>query len=258
MRACFDNRAAQRPRPLIGVNVAPKLAWYSDERVGRRTASGLNNSPRPALSARAAPNAQRQRVCRKAKTLPISRLERNIVAGSRFLTLAAVLGSLAGSILMFALGLINIYVAFGHIASERLHDEEVFGTGAVISVIEGLDRFLIAIVLLYFAYGVYALFIHPRQSEEELALPAWLHVMQIGQLKQVVAELIVVILFVLFLRQALQEFSGPDLALGWAEIGGLAVLPVSTVLLALALRLVELHPKSPRLPPPEDRRKGAG
>ena len=91
---------------------------------------------------------------------------------------------------------------------------------------------------------MYALFIHPDTREEERALPAWLRVRQVGQLKQVVAELIVVILFVVFLRQALRSYAGPDTILEWDEIATLALLPASTVMLGLALKLVELHPKS--------------
>lgn len=179
--------------------------------------------------------------------MDIRNLERRTVGGSRFLTIAAVVGSLAGSVLMFALGLMNIYAAFRYGLADWARPEEVFGTRAVISVIEGLDRFLIAIVLLYFSYGVYSLFIHPQESQEELAVPAWLRVTQIGQLKQVVAELIVVILFVLFLRQALLEFSSPGNSFTWTQLASLLILPLSTFLLALALKLVQLHPKRPRL-----------
>lgn len=172
-------------------------------------------------------------------------IERRIVLGSRFLSVAAVLGSLAGSILMFFLGIYNIYRAYAE--GLRLPDTEDsrFGAAAVISVIEGLDRFLIAIVLLYFAYGVYTLLLHPERTQQELALPDWLRVKQIGQLKQVVAEVIIVVLFVLFLRLSLQAFTSPEVSLGWEQIAALLVLPVSIVLLALALRLVELHPKPP-------------
>ena len=175
----------------------------------------------------------------------LRQLERRIVVGSRFMSLIAVVGSLAGSALMFALGAYNIFEAFTE--GLRIPDEDPgeFGVAAVISVIEGLDRFLIAIVLLYFAYGVYALFIHPGEPEERLALPDWLRVKQIGQLKQVVAEVIIVILLVLFLRVALQAFTGPNVSLEWRQIVSLALLPISIALLALALRLVELHPKPP-------------
>ena len=179
----------------------------------------------------------------------LRRLERRIVVGSRFLSLVAVVGSFAGSVLMFFLGAYNIYEAF--VRGLRVEGDEPgqFGTGAVISVIEGLDRFLIAIVLLYFAYGVYALFIHPGEPEETLALPDWLRVKQIGQLKQVVAEVIIVILLVLFLKAALQAYHTPEVALDAMQIASLGLLPISVALLALALRLVELHPKPPRRAP---------
>lgn len=185
-------------------------------------------------------------------------LERRIVVGTRFMSIVAVIGSLAGSALMFFLGSYNIFEAFaeGLVPEQSGPDEPTaeFGTSAVISVIEALDRYLIAIVLLYFAYGVYALLIHPGESEEKLALPDWLRVKQIGQLKQVVAEVIIVILFVLFLRVALQVYTSPQLNLGWQQIGALALLPISIFFLALALRFVELHPKPPRRDAPHDGR----
>jgi uncharacterized membrane protein YqhA len=179
--------------------------------------------------------------------------ERTIVVSTRFFTIIAVFGSMVGSVLMFCLGIYNIYEAFISVFAPQADDGPMFGATAVIGVIESLDRFLIAIVLLYFAYGVYSLFIHPEESEEKLALPSWLRASNVGQLKQVVAELIVVILFVLFLRQALEAFSGADHSLAWNEIATLFVLPVSAMLLGVTLRLIELHPKpkaAPGQPPP--------
>lgn len=170
--------------------------------------------------------------------------ERKVIVGSRFFTLLAVGGSLVAAALMFCLGVYNVIEAFRDVLSEQETDRP-FGTTSVIQIIEGLDRFLIAIVLLYFAYGVYSLFIHPDESEENLALPQWLRVKQIGQLKQVVAEVIIVVLFVLFLRVALQWFGDPNISLSWTQVATFALLPVCTFLLALSLRLVQLHPKQP-------------
>jgi uncharacterized membrane protein YqhA len=164
-------------------------------------------------------------------------------------TVSAVVGSLAGSILMFFLGLYDIFLAFERGLTAMAEDlaEGSPGALAVINVIEGLDRFLIAIVLLYFAYGVYSLFIRPEEalheSKEELALPGWMRITEVGQLKQVVAELIVVIIFVLFLRVALQVFQSSDLSLNWQQIFTLLLLPACTTLLGIALKLIELHPK---------------
>ncbi len=172
----------------------------------------------------------------------IRELERRIVVGSRFFTLFAVLGSLIAAILMFFLGIYNVFQAYQYVLIEPA-GERPFGTSAVIQIIEGLDRFLIAIVLLYFAFGVYSLFIHPEEPEQKLALPQWLRVTQIGQLKQVVAEVIIVILFVLFLRVALETFGDPSISLSWTQVATFVLLPVCTALLALSLRLVQLHPK---------------
>ena len=97
------------------------------------------------------------------------KVERSIVVGSRFMSVIAVLGSLAGSALMFFLGAFNIYEAFADgLLVQQGHEDDQFGTAAVISTIEALDRFLIATVLLYFAYGVYALLLHPGESEATL------------------------------------------------------------------------------------------
>ncbi len=183
----------------------------------------------------------------------LRKVERSIVLGSRYSSIMAVLGSLVSSILMFFLGLYDIYLAFMQgISLPKEATEGSPNSLAVIKVIEGLDRFLIAIVLLYFAYGVYSLFIRPdegaREKRDELALPSWLKVKEVGQLKQVVAEVIIVIIFVLFLRVALQAFQKSNLIMSWQQIGTLLVLPICATLLALALKLVELHPKKNRRP----------
>jgi uncharacterized membrane protein YqhA len=170
-------------------------------------------------------------------------IERKVIVSSRYLTVTAVFGSLAGSVLMFFLGLYNIYRAFTEGLALPEDEEDSFGANAVISVIEGLDRFLIAIVLLYFAYGVYTLFLHPEKTEKALALPEWLQVKEIGQLKQVVAEVIIVVLFVLFLRMALQVFHDSHTTMEPMTLATMMALPVSILLLAIALRLVQLHPK---------------
>ncbi len=182
------------------------------------------------------------------------RVEGGLISFSKALASMAVAGSLAGAVLMFGLGLTNIYEAYAvWIPSLGIHtgeDTVVVPRSAfsMIRVIEALDRFLIAIVLLYFGFGVYSLFIRPQVVDEETEVPSLLHVEQVGELKQVVAEVIIVILFVLFLRTALQIFHNAAVELSWQQIGMLLVLPVCTALLSLSLKLVELHPKPERLP----------
>lgn len=179
-----------------------------------------------------------------------SRLERLFFLFTRLFTLIAVLASLAGALLMFYLGAENTVLAFVQILSA--HSAPVEGLpvdeAVVISLMVALDRFLLGVVLLFFGYGVYGLFVRPDLNSRELGLPEWLHVEQIGQLKQTLAEVIIIVLFVLFLRVALQTFhaGGGDMSL--ADMGRFLMLPLAIAFLAGALRLVELHPKpkSPR------------
>lgn len=181
--------------------------------------------------------------------MPFERIqfERGLVFGSRYLAFIAVIGSLAASLLMFILGFSNVVQAYLHWLPGLAEPNGLAASSAaIISVIEALDRFLIAIVLLYFTNGVYSLFIRREKKSNGIPLDHWLRVNSIGQLKQVVAEVIIVVLFVLFLRVALEIFHETKAEPSWRQIGFVLLLPISTLMLALALKLVELHPKPPR------------
>jgi uncharacterized membrane protein YqhA len=172
-------------------------------------------------------------------------IERKFAIGARIATLLAVGASTIGALVMIVIGLEETAIA---VWTQLTREPGALpaGDATAIHLISALDRFLMAIVLLYFAYGIYILFVRPGRDAEELGVPQWLHVEGIGQLKQTLAEVIVVVLFVLFLRVAVETFvaQGPDLS--WQEIAKFLTLPLSIVLLAGALKLAELHPKSRR------------
>jgi uncharacterized membrane protein YqhA len=178
----------------------------------------------------------------------INALERLVFGVSRLFTLIAVVNSIAGALLMFWLGTENTILAFaeqfghGGEEGEDLPQEEA----AMISLMAALDNFLIAVVLLFFAYGTYTLFVRPEKSTRELGLPEWLHVESIGELKQTLAEVIIVVLFVLFLRSALQTFQTSADGVSLQGAMRFLMLPAAILLLAAALRIVELHPKPRR------------
>ncbi len=173
--------------------------------------------------------------------------EKLIFKSVRVSTFAAILASWFGAILMFFLGLTTTYdafatIAFGQSASGGdLPSDEA----TVIYLIEALDRFLIAVVLIYFGFGLYGLFIRPDHQPSEIGLPDWLHVDSIGELKQTVAEVIIVILFVLFLSVAFKTFHSGLEEISQLDVARLLLLPVSILLLAAALKLAELNPKKP-------------
>lgn len=184
-----------------------------------------------------------------------NRLERQVLSATRLLTLVAVLCSFAGALLMSVLGLANTIQAFA-IQLGRYQTELPGEEATIVLLIGALDRFLIAIVLLFFGYGIYTLFVRPDTTPSELGLPRWLHVERIGQLKQTLAEVIIVVLFVLFLRVALETFVASDPEMSWLDAATFLLLPTAIVLLAGALKLAELHPKHTDNGRPPQRREG--
>ena len=184
------------------------------------------------------------------------RAERRFLHGTRLVTLVAVVSSFAGALLMFWLGLANTWRAF---ATQVERGETALPADdlAVIHLIGALDRFLIAIVLMFFGYGIYALFVRPEATPRQLGLPEWLHVDSIGQLKQTLAEVIVIVLFVLFLRVALGTFVAGAPGFDWQEALAFLALPLAIALLTVGLRLVQFErkpPAGPETPAPQRRR----
>lgn len=164
---------------------------------------------------------------------------------TRLSTATAIIASWLGAFLMFLLGIEHTIEAF---SAFILRDpgskvDLPVGDATVVHLIGALDRFLIGVVLLYFGYGLYGLFVRPDQSPKELGLPEWLHVDSIGELKQTLAEVIIVILFVLYLRVALETFHADGLELSIEMAAKLLVLPIAIALLAGSLKLAELNPK---------------
>ena len=176
-------------------------------------------------------------------------IERRILYGTRLVTLVAVFSSFAGSLLMLWLGLASTWKAF---ATQFSYPGGPLPAGelTMIYLIGALDRFLIAIVLMFFGYGIHVLFVRPEATPLELGLPEWLHAESIGQLKQTLAEVIIIVLFVLFLRVALETFVAGPPGFELKQALGFLVLPVAIVLLAAGLKMAQLHPKpAPHSPP---------
>jgi uncharacterized membrane protein YqhA len=175
--------------------------------------------------------------------------EKLFFLAGRMTTFAAIIASWFGAMLMFFLGIVYTVDGFAVItglAEWKGATALPRGEATVLHLIEALDRFLIGVVLLYFGYGLYGLFIRPNRSPQELGLPHWLHVSSVGELKQTVAQVIIVILFVLFLRVALEAFHTETGRFTWEVAMRLLVLPLSIVLLAGGLRLARLHPTRER------------
>ncbi len=152
----------------------------------------------------------------------------------RYMTALAVVAALLGAALLLFIGSYSVVEAFllflGFRAPHVVGNE---ATEAVVAVIESLDNFLLALVLIYFAYSIYFLFIRDEPTAEQQAavdMPAWLQVEDLGHMKRVLLEVILVLIAVFFLKLVFTE----QQELAWTVL----ILPLTIVAIAISLKLV--------------------
>jgi len=159
---------------------------------------------------------------------------KNIFNASKYTILVAIFSALVGQLLMLYIGISKVYVALKiYLLKEDISDmpEHIYHSDiATAYLIQSLDSFLIAVVLMYFAFSLYHLFLSKDIEVSAKLFPGNIAPKNIGELKQVLAEVIIVILFILFLQEIWIELNNPQ----WQ----LLVVPVSIALLALSLKLV--------------------
>lgn len=154
----------------------------------------------------------------------------------RYISVIAVISAALSSVLMFIIGAVKTYSAYALYLGSALSDANNFATKQAIALlIQGIDAFLIALVFLIFSSGVFNLFIR-GDGDGVKTEPGQHAITSIAQLKVIIAELIIVILFVNFMEDVL----GNDINTYQWEI---LVIPLSVVLLALGLKFLDLKNK---------------
>ncbi len=157
-----------------------------------------------------------------------------ILAKLRYVSAIAVVCSFVGSALMFVIGGVKVFKAATYFLTGKqpawVPEHSLPGDTATILILASLDSFLIALALLYFGYGTYSLVIDPEGPAKSNA-PKWLVPKGIKDLKETLAQVIVIVLIVLFLDQVWTH----QYEMTWE----LLVLPASIALLALALKLMD-------------------
>lgn len=153
----------------------------------------------------------------------------------RYISLVAVIFSFIGSGFMFFMGASKTIKSFGiyfNLQGEtQTHEHLTNSSLTMISLIESLDAFLFALVLLIFAYGIFQIFILKRPIETTEPQLAWLNIHNISQLKMMLIEVIIVILFVFFLKYTLLHFTEAS----WEML----ILPISILLLSISLYILK-------------------
>jgi uncharacterized membrane protein YqhA len=153
-----------------------------------------------------------------------------------FLSLRAIMligsaGALVGSLLMFVQGGVFLHEAWHTILAEG----DAVQKQVTVPVLEAVDSFLFGIVLVIFAYGIAIGFVFTLPEGYGQRLPVWMKVGGVGQLKATLAEVVIVVLIVIFARIVV-EANGH---LQWSML----VLPASILMISAALRMIELGSK---------------
>ena len=163
----------------------------------------------------------------------LDKIERNI-GGIRLISIIAVVASGFGSLLMFVIGAVKVFRAYQtYLGQDFLAPVATTATAnlAIALVVQAIDAFLIALVLLIFANGVYNLFVH-EVDHEKPKTKGWSTISSVAQLKSTLAELVIIILMVKFLESALRNFGRYD----WEML----ILPLGVLMLAASVRVLNL------------------
>jgi uncharacterized membrane protein YqhA len=130
---------------------------------------------------------------------------RRVLASSRYIVLIPVIGTLLSSVALLLYELAVVFMAavsaFWQFSGSA-KDTKALAVG----LIEAVDIFLIAIGLYIISLGLYVLFV-----DDNLPLPKWLEIRDLDDLKSHLVSVVIVVLAVLFLREAISRDSGYDL-----------------------------------------------
>lgn len=177
---------------------------------------------------------------------PVERIFEALLWNSRLIVLVAVLASLAVSLAMFYVATVDVVDVLSEVAryhqaphhaegAETPHRAEVRAT-IVAHVVEVVDGYLLATIMLIFALGLYELFVSRIEVAEGSEFASRLLLIRsLDDLKDRLAKVVLLILVVKFFEHALHVSFPGALDLLWLALG--------TCLVAAALALS--HGKSP-------------
>lgn len=141
---------------------------------------------------------------------------------TRYVSILAVVFGAIGAVTMFAIGSVTTVKGIAEYlgAGEAKAFSSDAALATTIEMIDALDEFLLGLVLLVFAFGVYQLWI-PGGSDDDgsqgrdINAPAWLRITSVTDLKVYLLEVVAVLLAVLFLKGVLENpvMTWPDLVI---------------------------------------------
>lgn len=145
----------------------------------------------------------------------------------RLLMALASIGVIAAAGLMFWEGLLTLWHAFAYVRTDP-------DLAVIAAVMRATDKLLFAIVLVIFGCAIALGFLVDLSPEQRAALPSWMIIDSVAELKNLFIQMIILYLVVHFATLVAET----DQMLQWNAL----VLPVSILLLAGAMRLIASAP----------------
>jgi len=144
----------------------------------------------------------------------------------RYATLIPVIFSYVGAIIMFVVGTIRAYDSVLSLMDSSGPDL----TDTQVNLILAVDAYLMGLVLLIFSYGIYDLFISSMDGGNQPKIrPRWMTFDDIGGLKTILAEVILIILTIEFFQLVLASMPEFDTFEEWL------VIPIGMLLIAIGM-----------------------
>lgn len=151
----------------------------------------------------------------------------------RYIILIPVFITFIGAFILFIIGALEAW------NSITLFFKADYG-GSQLSLILGIDAFLLGLVLLIFSYGIYDLFLSKIDVTDRPSVrPNWMQFKDIGELKIILAQVILIILTINFFELVFIEMNNPE------SFEDFMIIPVGIFLIALGLGIFERLTRNP-------------
>ena len=148
----------------------------------------------------------------------------------RYIYLIVVIFNVLNSIAFLVIGVYKSIKGYKEIIKNFSHPDEWGNPGVYLA--ESLDTFLISIVFLIFAFGIYKIFV--RDNTKDSDLPKWLDIKSLRDLKILLWESIVITLLVFTVTVIIQNMHN----ISWDMI----ILPAIVFILTLGLVILRFDP----------------
>ncbi len=156
------------------------------------------------------------------KSNPLEKIFETSLWNYRYIIMLAVIGLLLSSVIGFYLGIQSLVHATTGVIQNNSAEK------IIVYLISALDEFLLGIILIIFAFGIYELFISkidPLENDNAQG-SKWLKFNTLEELKTVLVKVIIIILIVFFFKKVItMEFPRPQDILYLA--GGIVLLAIA-------------------------------